>query len=109
MEKCGIETLYKYKGRTDELQGISFKLAEYKFKGSSNDRKIFEANDIKYRALKITGNKPLLELLYKTDSLFDLNRAKFHEYVVAQEYESKKQADRIRIAAENKNIKNVNK
>ncbi len=34
-----IETLYKYKGQTDELQGISFRMGEYKYKGSEIDRK----------------------------------------------------------------------
>jgi hypothetical protein len=33
-----IETLYKYKGQTNELQGISFRLGDYKFKGSEIDR-----------------------------------------------------------------------
>jgi len=34
-----IETLYKYKGQTQELQGISFKIGNYKYKGSEIDRK----------------------------------------------------------------------
>ncbi len=37
--KKNIETLYKYKGQTNELQGISFKMGDYKFKGSEIDRK----------------------------------------------------------------------
>ena len=39
LQKQSIETLYKYKGQTTELQGISFKIGEYKFKGSEIDRK----------------------------------------------------------------------
>ena len=39
LEDENIETLYKYKGQTNELQGISFKIGEYKFKGSEIDRK----------------------------------------------------------------------
>ncbi len=39
LQKQNIETLYKYKGKTTELQGISFKTGEYKFKGSKIDRK----------------------------------------------------------------------
>lgn len=35
----GIETLYKYKGHTRELQGVSFQLGKYKYKGSEIDRK----------------------------------------------------------------------
>jgi hypothetical protein len=33
-----IETLYKFKGQTNELQGISFRFGDYKFKGSEIDR-----------------------------------------------------------------------
>lgn len=36
--KHGIETVYKYKGQTQELQGISFKIGEFKYKGSDVDR-----------------------------------------------------------------------
>ncbi|MGN6605375.1 MAG: relaxase/mobilization nuclease domain-containing protein [Ginsengibacter sp.] len=43
--KENIEILYKYKGQTDELQGISFKLGDYKYKGSEIDRK-FSINNL---------------------------------------------------------------
>jgi hypothetical protein len=36
--KQGIETLYKYKGQTNELQGISFRIGDFKYKGSEIDR-----------------------------------------------------------------------
>ncbi len=39
LAKENIETLYKYKGHTNELQGISFKMGVYKYKGSEIDRK----------------------------------------------------------------------
>ncbi|MEP7231870.1 MAG: relaxase/mobilization nuclease domain-containing protein [Ginsengibacter sp.] len=39
-----IETLYKYKGQTSELQGISFKIGDYKYKGSEIDRKFSVKN-----------------------------------------------------------------
>jgi hypothetical protein len=42
--KRGIETLYKYKGKTDEIQGISFKKGELYFKGSEIDRKFSYSN-----------------------------------------------------------------
>lgn len=35
----GISIEYKYKGQTDEVQGISFKKGEHSFKGSDIDRK----------------------------------------------------------------------
>lgn len=37
--KVGIETQYKFKGQTQEKQGISFKIGEDCFKGSKVDRK----------------------------------------------------------------------
>ena len=39
LKQENIETLYKYKGQTNELQGISFAIGKYKFKGSEIDRK----------------------------------------------------------------------
>jgi len=35
----GIDMQYKYKGDTEEIQGISFRKGQYSFKGSSIDRK----------------------------------------------------------------------
>lgn len=37
--KMGIETQYKYKGQTQERQGVSFKIGNFCFKGSQVDRK----------------------------------------------------------------------
>lgn len=34
LQKEGIETLLKYKGQTNELQGISFRIGEYKYKAA---------------------------------------------------------------------------
>ncbi len=51
----GIGIAYKYKGQTDEVQGISFKKGEYSFKGSDIDRsfsysklnnQLFEKNNL---------------------------------------------------------------
>jgi hypothetical protein len=39
LQKKGIEIQFKYKGQTQEKQGISFKKGELKFKGSEIDRK----------------------------------------------------------------------
>lgn len=38
LAKKNIETLYKYKGQTKELQGISFKIGDFKYKGSEINR-----------------------------------------------------------------------
>ena len=40
----GIHTLYKYKGQTQELQGISFRIGKDRFKGSQIDRKFSLGN-----------------------------------------------------------------
>ena len=40
LAKSGITTHLKYKGNTDEVQGISFSKGEYKFKGSEIDRSL---------------------------------------------------------------------
>lgn len=45
LAKENIETLFKYKGQTNELQGISFKIGDYKYKGSEIDRK-FSINNL---------------------------------------------------------------
>jgi len=69
LQKQSIETLYKYKGQTTELQGISFKIGEYKFKGSEIDRKFsiknlekqIQQNNIEQKpasqSLTFSGNK----------------------------------------------------
>lgn len=47
LRKHGVDTLYKFKSQTREVQGISFKLGEYNFKGSSIDRKFSFGNLVK--------------------------------------------------------------
>src|SRR5205823_9444903 len=42
--KQGIDTLYKYKGQTQEKQGVSFKIEKDCFKGSKIDRKFSLGN-----------------------------------------------------------------
>jgi hypothetical protein len=39
LQKQGIDTQFKYKGQTQEIQGVSFKIGKYSFKGSQVDRK----------------------------------------------------------------------
>ncbi|MBO9203235.1 MULTISPECIES: relaxase/mobilization nuclease domain-containing protein [Niastella] len=39
LQKQGIDTQFKYKGQTQEIQGISFKMDKFSFKGSQVDRK----------------------------------------------------------------------
>ena len=52
LDKEGIEMSYKYKGQTMEKQGVSFKLGEYKFKGSKIDRQFSLTNLEKAIALQ---------------------------------------------------------
>jgi len=40
LQKHGIGMLYKYKGDSKEIQGVSFSKGEYKFKGSEIDRRL---------------------------------------------------------------------
>lgn len=68
-----IETLYKYKGQTEELQGISFKIGEYKYKGSEIDRK-FSINNLQ-RSIEHETKKQLLGqyFLPKPKADFDIH------------------------------------
>ncbi len=69
----GIDTLYKYKSGTDELQGISFKIGAYKYKGSQVDRQFSLGNLT--RTIQQNNKlqlKPVLKFSaveYKTQSL----------------------------------------
>lgn len=65
-------------------------------------KKTFEANDIKYRFLKVNGNSPLLKLLYQTDSLYNLNNDSFTIQVVAKEQNFAREEKLLRLAGEKK-------
>ncbi len=52
---------------------------------SYDSSKQLRANDIKYRALKVVGDKSLLKLLHHTDSLYLLNRDSFEMNLDAAE------------------------
>lgn len=39
LQQRGIDTQFKYKGQTQEIQGVSFKTGNFSFKGSQVDRK----------------------------------------------------------------------
>ena len=68
----------------------------------SNTKNAFEANDIKYRFLKVNGNPALLKLLYQTDSLYRLDNNSFAKQVVAKEQVLAQQAEQFRLAGEKK-------
>ncbi len=44
LARQGIEMLYKYKGNSNEIQGVTFKKEEYSFKGSDIDRALSYGN-----------------------------------------------------------------
>jgi hypothetical protein len=49
------------------------------------EEKQFEVNDIKYRSLKVTGDKALIKVLYHTDSLCNISAEHMKESVVQEE------------------------
>jgi hypothetical protein len=60
----GIHTQYKYKGQTQELQGISFRIGEDRFKGSQIDRQ-FSLGNLQKTLIaqkQKQGTKPALSL-----------------------------------------------
>jgi hypothetical protein len=85
LSKARIETLYKYKSGTRELQGISFEIGDYKYKGSEIDRKfslknleraIEQNNKLELKPRKtsfITQNK----VNSQGESITEANREKF--------------------------------
>src|SRR5450432_271447 len=60
--KQGIDTIYKYKGQTKVVQGISFKMGEYSYKGSQIDRQFSYGNLEKALSLQ---QKQTLTLSYE--------------------------------------------
>jgi hypothetical protein len=73
-----------------------------------NDKKQFEANDIKYRALKVSGNKELFKILCQTDSFYNVNANWMHQYVAQEEDHLLEQSKMLELAGEKKkNVKNL--
>ena len=65
-----------------------------------NDKKQFEANDIKYRALKVTADKALIKLLCHTDSLYNLDPTHMEQWVVQEEERLAEQTILLQLAGE---------
>lgn len=63
---------------------ISLLLA-YGWINCSNEKKSFEANDIKYRYWQANGNNHLLKIVFYTDSLYNLDKDHFMEQVLQSE------------------------
>lgn len=63
-------------------------------------QKQYEANDMKYRSLKVTGNKSLIELLYHTDSLYNVKTEAIRKMTVQEEQRLAEQAEMLLLAGE---------
>ncbi|MGN6605171.1 MAG: hypothetical protein ACTHK8_22135 [Ginsengibacter sp.] len=71
----------------------------------SNEKKSFEANDMKYRYWKANGNASLLKIIYYTDSLYNLDEDQFTNEVFLMEHQIDEQNKIQRLAAEKKKSK----
>jgi hypothetical protein len=65
MAQC-IHTLYKYKGQTQELQGISFSIGKDRFKGSQIDRK-FSLGNLQKALAAMRQNRDITAWLSPTE------------------------------------------
>jgi hypothetical protein len=77
----------------------------YGWINSYNANNVSETNDIKYRYLKVNGNIGLLKLLYRTDSLYILNKQLFKKMVAEKEDSLVQQMQSLRLAGEKKRRK----
>ena len=71
---------------------------------SNKSSQILKANDIKYRYLKIKGNKNVLDLCKYTDSLYQKDEDNFSARVELDEQYLIEQANLLRLAGEKKKI-----
>lgn len=76
-----IETIYKYKGQTKEVQGVSFKKGQFRYKGSDIDRRFSYRNlqkildqkrEIKLHPGKQLGTDLLRKEKYQEEDLISL-------------------------------------
>ena len=81
---------------------ISLLLA-YGWINCSNEKKSFEANDMKYRYWKANGNTHLLKIVYYTDSLYKEDKDNFIEQVIKSEGRISEQEKVHRSAREKEN------
>jgi hypothetical protein len=94
-----IHHFHKLVWVTVSLFLISLFLA-YGWINCHNEKKAFEANDIKYRYWKADNNASLLKLTYYTDSLYNMDKDDFRNQVVHAEQQIAEQGKRFRLAGE---------
>ena len=81
-------------------------LLGYGWSNCSNEKKSFEANDMKYRFWKANGNSHLLKIVFYTDSLYNLDKDHFIQRVVQAEQQIGEQEKMHRLADEKKKDEN---
>ena len=69
----------------------------------NNVKEQFEANNFKYRFLKISGSAGLLKITHDTDSLYNANADDFTSKVVQAEQHLVEQVEMLRLACEKEN------
>ena len=79
-------------------------LCAYGWMNCHIEKKQFEANDIKYRFWIANGNASLLKIIYRTDSLYNLDKDGFTNEVLRAEHEIAEQEKMNRLAGEKKKI-----
>ena len=67
---------------------------------SLQSKKQYKANDIKYRYLKLTGDKSSLKILFHADSLYNINAEAIIKRTLQEEQRLAKQAEMLRLADE---------
>jgi hypothetical protein len=67
---------------------------------SRNNLKGYEANDIKYRRLKVKADTALLRRLYRTDSLFTIDPEAFRKQTIEEENRIAERARLFQLAGE---------
>ena len=75
-------------------------LVAYGWINCINQKKTFEANDMKYRFWKTHGNSHLLKIVYYTDSLYNLDKDHFMQQVVRSDQQIVEQEKEHRLAGE---------
>ncbi len=80
-------------------------LFAYGWINCNNEKKSYEANDIKYRYWKANANASLLKIIYNTDSLYNLDEDHFKNEVLLMEHQINEQNKIQRLAAEKKKSK----
>ena len=61
-------------------------LLAYGWFNSHREKEVLEANSLKYRFWKANGNSSLLKIIYRTDSLYHLNKDRFRNEVLRSEH-----------------------